>query len=112
MKLAQRLVGLPMPELWDDRDTVPASRSRDLTAEDVRAALRLGPLRFVVADCGKRPEWIPESDCFTFWKTEVHHHLALADGAPLDDLPGGYLYIASEWVPEMGSPIVLLEKHH
>ncbi len=114
MQPAQRVITvIPIHELWDDRGTVHASRSRDLAADELRELLRRGPLRFVVASVGLKPRWLPEPDCFSFWKTEVKPHLA-TPGTPasLDEFPESYCYFASEWMPANGSPIVLLEKAH
>jgi len=107
------ITATPMRELWDERGAVVASRSRDLSPDDIRTLLRRGPLRFVVAEVGVRPRWLPEESCFTFWKAEVQSHLA-APGVPvvLDDFPGGYCYFASEWSPVAGSSIVVLEAAH
>lgn len=71
-----------------------------------------GPGRFVVANVGFPPGWIPETDCFTFWKTEVQPHIASPSGARLDEYPGGYCYFAAEWVPADGTPVVVLEMAH
>jgi hypothetical protein len=114
MQPAERIITVtPIHELWDDRGTVNASRSRDLAAEELRELLRRGPLRFVVVEVGLKPRWLPEEDSFTFWKTEVQSHLP-ARGMParLEDFPDGYCYFASEWSPTSGSPIVVLETAH
>src|SRR4051812_38252296 len=112
MQPSQRIItATPMRALWDDRGAVPASRSRDLSAGDIRELLRRGPLRFVVADVGSRPRWLPEETCFAFWKAEVQSHLAAPDEpAHLDGFPGGYCYFASEWSAGAGSTIVVLER--
>jgi len=114
MQPSQRIItATPLRELWDERGPVDTCRSRDLTADDLRELLRRGPLRFVVADVGSRPRWLPEDSCFSFWKAEVQSHLA-APGVPalLDDFPGGYCYFASEWSSAVGVPIIVLEAAH
>ena len=86
---------------------------RDLSADDIRELLRRGPLRFVVADIGTGPRWLPVESSFAFWKAEVQSHPSpLGAPASLDNFPGGYYYFASEWSPAAGPPIVLLEKAH
>ena len=114
MEPSQRVItATPMRELWDQNGPVAAHRSRDLTAADLRDLLRRGPVRFVVADPGSRPRWIPEGDCYSFWKVEVQSHLVGPGGAArLDEFAGGYCLFAAEWSPGEGSPIVVLEMAH
>jgi hypothetical protein len=58
MQHAQRIITVaPIHELWDDRGTVDASRSRHLAADELRELLCLGPLRFVVVEVGSPPRW-------------------------------------------------------
>ncbi len=114
MQPSKRIItSIPIHELWDDRGTVNATHSRDLSADELRELLRRGPLRFVVVDVGSKPRWLPEPDCFGFWKTEVKPRLA-TPGKPafLDDFPESYCYFASEWTSASGSPIVVLEMAH
>jgi hypothetical protein len=104
---------MPLRELWDDLGPVQATRSSELTIEDIRSLLRQGPLRFVVANCGHRPRWVAEKDRFSFWKSEVQAHLADPDTpASLEDFPGEYSYFASLWAADAGTPIVQLEMQH
>jgi len=84
-----------------------------LSNEDVQQLLESGPVQFVVADVGGAPEWVPEGECFHFWKDEVKAHLASEAQARLDGFSGGYCYFASQWEPlQPEAPIVVLEKHH
>lgn len=103
---------LPLGELWDDAGHVVAERQRDLVAADIAGLLRLGPVRFVVADIGHPLRWVPIADCFRFWKDEVKSRVGDPAGSSLDDFPGGYSYFAAEWVPADGPPVVLLESCH
>ncbi|MFM7075519.1 MAG: hypothetical protein ACKO3G_05550 [Planctomycetaceae bacterium] len=114
MQPSQRVItAIPTRELWDEHGPVDATRSRDLSADDIRELLRRGPLRFVVADIGTGPRWLPVESSFAFWKAEVQSHLSpLGAPASLDNFSGGYCYFASEWSPAAGPPIVLLEKAH
>jgi hypothetical protein len=101
-----------MRELWDDHMPIHARHVRALSAGDVREMLRRGRLRFVIVQVGSRLRWLPEHECFAFWKAEVQPHLADPDGpAGLDSFPGGYCYFASEW-SAAGSPIVVLVTAH
>lgn len=109
----QRVVTrLPLAELWDDAGPVAAANARNLTAANIRDLLRVGPVRFVVADIGAPLRWVPEAECFRFWKVEVRPRVAGAGGAILADSPGGYCYFASEWEPVKGLPVVLLAVAH
>jgi len=103
---------LPLRELWDDRGPVAARRSRDVSAADLRDLLQRGPVRFVIANVGTKPVWIPEAECFAFWKGEVRARLAEPEQCVvLEKMPDEYCYFASEWVTE-GSPVVVLQVCH
>jgi hypothetical protein len=85
-----------------------------LSRSDILELLRTGGVEFVVADVGELLQWVDSHDCFNFWKDEVKPHLVEADSRiELDKFAGGYCYMASEWEDdEIGSSIVLLERHH
>jgi hypothetical protein len=114
MLMSQRIITtLPLSELWDDNGLIEARRSRDLTAYDLRDLLRNGRVRFMVADVGAKPVWIPPGECFRFWKAEVQAHLAdPQQRVPLDEFPEAFCYFASEWVTSDGPPVVVLERLH
>jgi hypothetical protein len=103
----------PLTELWRDDGFSTSQRQRSLTTEDVRQLLRSGPVQFVIADVGLAFRWIPESECFHFWKNEVNPHLAADAKTHLDDYAGEYFYRASEWKSRKSeAPIVVLEIYH
>ena len=113
MNASQRIVTrLPLYELWDDRGAIPTTRLRDLTTADIRQLLQLGAVRFVVADVGNKLIWVPDDECFAFWKSEVQSHLVTpGDHINLDRFPGAYCYLASEW--RVGdATVIVLERHH
>ena len=104
---------LPAEELWTDAGPVGSTRERPLSAADLRELLAAGPVRFVFLNVGDKPEWVPLSQCFVFWKHEIKPHLAEPDArVSSDEFPGGYCYRASEWSAVDDVPIVVLEKHH
>jgi hypothetical protein len=104
---------LPLVELWRDDGFSTTKRGKFLTREDVRRFLKSGAVQFVVADVGAAPHWIPQGDCFRFWKDEAKTHLASEAKARLEEFPGEYCYFASQWEPQRPqAPIVVLEKHH
>jgi hypothetical protein len=101
---------LPLSRLTTPRGD--AARQGDAGKMAIRDLLRTGPVRFVVADVGAPLFWVPEADCFDFWKKEVQPHLAEPDQrAYLEQFPGEYLYFASQW-NDGASPIILLSKSH
>ena len=114
MEYSRRIITeTPLAELWDDSGIVAAHRHRYLFTADIRQLLHDTPVRFVVASCGTKPDWVLQSECFAFWKIEVQPHLADPEQPiHLQDFPGEYCYIASEWRGAEGLPIVVLELHH
>jgi hypothetical protein len=103
---------LPLRELWRDDGFSTTKRRRSLTDAEIRDLLAVGVAQFVVADVGAAPRWIPQSECFDFWKREAKPHIA-SEAAALDQFPGGYCYFASLWQRREGeAPIIVLEKHH
>ncbi|HYO62055.1 MAG TPA: hypothetical protein VER08_00205 [Pyrinomonadaceae bacterium] len=114
MEPGQRYVSqTPLHELWNEQGSLTARKLREVDAADIKNLLKAGKVRFVVADVGDKLNWIPPGECYTFWKSEVSGRLA-APSAPvhLEDFPGEYCYLASEWESGGGAPIVLLEKIH
>ena len=103
---------IPMSELWDSEGNLTAAKQRALGGSDIAALLRQGQVRFVVADCGKRLEWIPPPQCYDFWKTRVKPRIVEADKFDLADFPDKCCYVASEWADGESPPIVLLEMYH
>lgn len=114
MDPAKRIITeIPLRELWDERGPVAAAWVRDLTGEAISDLLRTEAVRFVVADVGAKPNWIPASDRFRFWKAEVKPHLAPPhQPAFREDFPGEYCYFASEWRGESGGTIIVLKRSH
>jgi|ERR1700722_7353450 len=110
----QIVTRLPLEQLWRENKSAGASRLRSLTDDEITALLRNGVVEFVVADVGKKLQWIAPADCYKFWKAEIKVHLASADSRiQLDKFPDAYCYTASEWSEvESVSRIVLLERHH
>ncbi len=76
----------------------------------MRELLRSGTVEIVVADAGMKLQWIPRDELFAFWKQGVMPRLVqLPDMAsPID----AHAYVASEWITESGTTVVLLEKYH
>jgi hypothetical protein len=104
---------LPLDTLWDNAGELQATRTRSLDRDGVRGLLSRGPVRFVIANGGHPLRWIPPSERFSVWKTEVEGHLATGDRIDLDQFQNGLAYLASEWVDVRDDvPIVLLEAHH
>lgn len=97
---------------------LPHERFRFVSEREIARLLSSGPVQFVVANVGDMPYWVAAGQRLAFWKTEVLPHLVAdpAEGFLLEDFPGEYAYVASEWRhpdPEADlSPVVLLETHH
>jgi hypothetical protein len=104
---------LPLDELWDMAGQLHASRVRSLVREDLRALLRSGPVRFVVADVGTQLRWVDPEETFNFWKREALPRIADAEAFFLEDFPDRVAYVASLWkVAGEGAMVVLLEARH
>jgi hypothetical protein len=105
---------LPVESLSDNKGDIEARRERFLSKEALRELLRRHPVEFVVADVGTPLKRVEVGKCYEFWKSEAEAHI-VADpdsGFRLEDFPGEYAYVASEWSGQIQTPIVLLEKHH
>jgi hypothetical protein len=114
MNQNQRVISrLPLEEIWADQRLVSTIKVRDLAAADIVDLLHSAVVRFVVAEVGKRYEWIPNNERFDFWKNEAKAHLAAPEAkAVLEDFPDEYCYFASEWRSYDGETIILLSKAH
>jgi hypothetical protein len=106
----KRIARTPLSELWSDEGELEATRVRDLESADIRAMLRQGPVRFMVAFVGDKPNWIPVADCYRFWKSEVRDHV-WDDGRQPYEFPGRYAYGAEEWAADDGPPIIVLTRY-
>jgi hypothetical protein len=105
---------LSVGSVSDDKGDVEARRERFLSKEALRELLRRHPVAFVVADVGTPFKRVEVRKCYEFWKFEVEAHIVddPDSGFRLEDFPGEYAYVASEWSGQIQTPIVLLEKHH
>lgn len=116
MRPDQRVVvSLPLAEIWDSTGPMAAARGRQLSADDITQLLRAGPIQFVVADSGPL-RWIPTDAAYDFWKRDAKHHiLPPGHSAALEEFPGEYFYVATEWVraaARPAEPLVVLERYH
>jgi len=103
---------MPLTEIWNSQGRIEATRERVLGLDDLKGMLSRFPVEFVVANPGHPLEWISVEKCYEFWKSEVKVHLASADQFSLEEFPGDYAYVASEWSGELQTPVVLLEMYH
>ncbi|MFH0902990.1 MAG: hypothetical protein V2A73_20365 [Pseudomonadota bacterium] len=107
------MISLPIGQLWTGDGVLPADRKRELDRKAIATLLRVGLVRFVVANVGDPLRWVPAAVCYLFWKTDASVHLAEMDHFRLDAFPDGVAYVASEWsAVDGGPPIVLLEVQH
>jgi hypothetical protein len=104
---------LPLEHLWQGNELEMGKRLRALTAGEIAATLREGPVQFVVADVGHKLRWIAPAECYEFWKSEVKPNLAISSSRlSLDSFPRGYCYTASAWEVSGASEVIVLERHH
>ena len=110
----REVISLPLGEIWNDAGPLAATRGRQLGVAEIAELLRAGPVQFVVADVGPL-RWVPLGQTYNFWKNELKAHVLPLDRslARLEDFPGEYFYLATQWTrvdPDI--PLVLLERHH
>jgi hypothetical protein len=105
---------IPVERLSDAEGDIEAHRERFLSKEALRELLRQYPVEFVIAEVGLPLKRIGVHKCFAIWKSEVEAYLVddPEAGFQLENFPGEYAYVASEWSGQIETPIVLLEKHH
>jgi hypothetical protein len=104
---------IPLTELWREDETVVARREGFLSPGEVRDLLRVGRVRFVVAEVGRPLRWISPADAFAFWRSDASRRLADPTGFSLDEFPNAMAYLASRWEERASAdPIVVLETHH
>jgi hypothetical protein len=108
------VAGFPLTELWTQDGRVDAVRLRAVGRDDVAGLLRAGIVQFVRANVASPLEWIDERERFGFWTSEVRDRIVhpAQPSFQLEDYPGEYCYLASEWRAEGRPPIVLLERYH
>jgi hypothetical protein len=120
MRFDQRVVTqIPLQELWTDRGEIQATRGRQLGRGDVATFLHREPLlsgtTFAVADVGSALRWLDPPALLAFWKEEARGRIveASASGFRLEDYPGGFCFIVTEWHrADSQHPILLFERHH
>jgi hypothetical protein len=105
-------------EFRDANGKVVTERRGEVGREQIAAHLRGGRVRFVVADVGMGSplRWIPPGEIYQFWKDEVKPHLvepeAAERGFRLEEWPGEYCYVATEWGDEDQGIVIRLETYH
>ncbi len=57
---------MPLDELWDASEALAHERVRNLDRSSLTELLWVGPVKFVVADCGIKLRWIPTHQRFDF----------------------------------------------
>ena len=104
------VITLPLREIWNESGPVAGQRGEYVDREAIRAMLRTGPLRFVVANLGFPLHWVAVDECWSFWKGEVRDCLCPDGPIYLDDFDHGYCYVASLWGLASGERVVVLEE--
>ena len=110
----RQVITLPLMELWEDSGPVPAEKERQLSRDDIRALLRSGPIRFVIADVGSKLRWVDYDQCWSFWRTEARDRVTDPGREALNSCVshGDLCYIATQWRLASGESVVLLEAIH
>jgi len=109
----ETVINLPIEELWAGKRLISTIMVRDLNAAQIEDLLRLGDVRFVVAEVDRPLQWIPNNESCDFWKEQVVGHLATLQGeAVSNQCPDSHWYVASEWESYDGETIILLSKAH
>ena len=104
------VTNLPLDELWDEAgNPIQAHRGPQLNAGVIRRLLRGDEPAFVVAAVGRPLTWVSTSDRYLFWKEELGVRLVEAESAYLEDFPGHYAYLTTQWQTSSRT-IVLCEK--
>lgn len=115
MTYAEKIVlGIPMQSIWNNLGPMPVTRKRNLNSTEALEIIKNRPITFVIADVGKKLNWINKADNYTFWKRELKSHIVENhEKIYLDDFTGNYAYIASEWTDtNTHETIILLEQYH
>jgi hypothetical protein len=113
LKPEQRITTkLPLDELWDESGTLTDGRIRNLDQNNLAELVRAGSIQFVVADVGRKLNWIPTQDRFDFWKTVRPQIVDSPGPIYLEQFPDQTAYTASEWPRRSGECLILLEKQH
>jgi hypothetical protein len=113
MRPDQRIVTkLPLTELWDETGALRSKRIRHLDQDLIRELMGAGQVRFIVANCGAKLNWIPTQERFEFWKTVRPQIADAMKPIQLDHFPNATAYTASEWRGRTGECLIVLEKHH
>ena len=93
---------IPLDKLWNERGDINARRKRWLTKSGLRELLRKCRVEFYVADIGHPLRRVDVSKCYDFWKSEAEVHVVEDPDSDyqIEDFPGEYAYLASEWSGE------------
>ena len=91
---------------------VEYKRSRYIHTDDIAERLRSGNYVFIIADVGAPLQLIKGNPIFDLWKRIKANIVIDVDAFSLDDYPGGFAFIASEWNSDPDQRVILLEKYH
>ena len=113
MTFSKKIVSqTPLRHLWTDAGEIKAARKRYLNRTELKELVTQQAVTFVIASIGSKLSWIPKDTCYDFWTADVEKHIPEEEEFSLNDFPGHYAYVASEWTDDSGKRIILLETHH
>lgn len=117
MEINKKIVtSFNIEELWNENEVISARQIRDLDYEEIVELLKTSKISFVIADIGMPIKWIPIQENYDFWKKELKNRVTDPEkakkGFRLEDYPGEYCYLVSEWKDNLRNTFLLLKKYH
>jgi hypothetical protein len=114
MELSQRIVTkMPMDSIWTENEELKSERKEYLSQNQVSEILKEGPLQFLIADVGNKLIWTKVDECYKMYKSYFKDHILRdVNYINLDDYKDNFCYLASLWIGESKTPVILLEKFH
>jgi hypothetical protein len=109
----KRVTKIPLETLWTGTQELDFVRQNYLTGEDIRKLFKAAPVQLVIADVGRKLQWIPIENSFERFKRDIKEHIAdNLENIDLDKFKDNFAYIASVWNDKLNNEVVVLERCH